>query len=113
MTREASGRVVLPDQKLDRVTVLKMWTTWAPKYLMKEKELGSLEAGKMADFVVFDKDFFTVPVPEIPKLRPLMTVLGGRVTHLEAELGKQLGMEPVGYQFPPNYDPWGRGGGGD
>ena len=35
-TRNTDGKIVLPDQKLDRVVVLKMWTTWAPSTCLKE-----------------------------------------------------------------------------
>jgi imidazolonepropionase-like amidohydrolase len=85
-----------------------MWTTWAPIYLIKEKEIGTLEVGKLADFTVLDKDFFTIPVPEILKIRPQMTVLGGKITALQAGFAGTLGMEPVGYQFPDGYYPWDR-----
>jgi predicted amidohydrolase YtcJ len=98
----------LPEQALDRVTVLKMWTTWAPHYFLKEKDMGTLEVGKMADFTVLDKDFFTIPVPEILKIRPQMTVVGGKIRALQSDFAKALGMEPVGYQFPEGYYPWDR-----
>jgi predicted amidohydrolase YtcJ len=107
ITRNVNGRLVLPDQKLDRVTVLKMWTTWAPRYMLKDNDLGTLEVGKLADFVVLDKDFFTVPVEEIPKLRPQMTVVGGTVRALQGDFARTIGMEPVGWQYPANYQPWG------
>lgn len=105
------GHIVLPDQKLDRVTALKMWTTWAPQYMMKE-DIGTLEVGKLADFTVLDKDYFTIPVEEFVTIRPQMTVVGGKVQYLLADFGKTMKMEPVGYQLPPGYQPWGRGGGG-
>ncbi len=49
--------------------------------LFKEQELGSLETGKMADFLVLDRDYLTVPESEIREIRPVMTVVGGRVVH--------------------------------
>jgi predicted amidohydrolase YtcJ len=106
--RDVFGKKVLPEQALDRVTVLKMWTTWAPHYFLKEKEMGTLEVGKLADFTVLDKDFFTIPVPEILKIRPQMTVVGGKIRALQSDFAKALGMEPVGYQFPEGYYPWDR-----
>jgi predicted amidohydrolase YtcJ len=106
ITREVNGRVVLPDQRLDRVVVLKLFTTWAPQYMLKEKDLGTLETGKMADFVVLDKDFFTIPVTDIPMIRPQMTVVGGVTRFLHADLAKKLGTEPVGFQFPADATPW-------
>ena len=109
--REVNGRVVLPDQKLDRVVVLKLFTTWASQYMLKEKEFGTLEIGKLADFVVLDKDFFTIPDTDIPTIRPQMTVVGGKTRYLNAELAKKWGSEPVGFQFPAGAFPWRAGRG--
>ena len=78
ITRVVNGRDLLPEQKLDRVTVLKMWTHWAAYYLMKEKDLGTLEVGKLADLVILDKDFFTIPTEQIPKIIPQMTMVDGK-----------------------------------
>ncbi|MBI4480954.1 MAG: amidohydrolase family protein [Acidobacteria bacterium] len=110
--REVNGRVVLPDQKLDRVVVMKLFTTWAPLYMLKEKVLGTLQIGKMADFVVLDKDFFTIPDTDIPTIRPQMTVVGGITRFVHPDLARTWGMQPVGYQFPAGAYPWRAGGGG-
>ena len=109
MTRKAErGDVIGPKQAIDRVSAIKMQTIWASFYVLKEKELGSLSPGKYADFVVFNKDFFTIPEQEIPTVFPLMTVLGGKTTLLRQELAKELGVPPVGYQvnwkFKPEFD---------
>ncbi|MBI4441760.1 MAG: amidohydrolase family protein [Acidobacteria bacterium] len=106
-----SGRVVNPQESLDRVTILKMWTRWAAEYIMKENDLGSLEVGKFADFAVLDRDFLQIPVEEFPEIYPLMTVVGGKAVYLDKSLATQLGMEPVGYQYPEGSRPW-RGGQG-
>ena len=99
ITRKNSrGESVAPEEAVDRVTLMKMMTTWASHYVMKEKELGSLEAGKFADFVVFNKDYFTVPEGEIPSVFPLMTVLGGKTIVLRKELADEWGTQPVGPQ---------------
>ena len=99
----------LPQEGLDRVTVAKMWTTWASEYVMKENDLGSLKVGKLADFTVLDKDYFTIPQNDIPKIRPQMTVIGGAIKHLDAGYAAKVGMQPVGYQFAPDYTPWDEG----
>ena len=70
---------MLPDQAIDRVTALKMTTTWASEYILAEDTLGTLEPGKYADFVVLEKDFFTVPVEEIPGMQVIMTGLSGEI----------------------------------
>ena len=52
-------------------------------YLMfKEKDLGSIEVGKLADMVVLDRDYLTVPVGEIRDIKPVMTIVGGRLVYL-------------------------------
>jgi hypothetical protein len=52
-------------------------------YLMfKEKDLGSIEVGKLADMVVLDRDYLTVPVDEIRDIEPVMTIVGGRLVYL-------------------------------
>jgi predicted amidohydrolase YtcJ len=50
-------------------------------FLFREAELGSLEPGKLADMVVLDRDYLTVPVDEIRDIAPVMTVMDGRVVY--------------------------------
>ncbi len=45
----------------------------------QEKNLGTLEVGKLADLVVLDRDYMTVPAAEIKRIEPTMTMVGGRV----------------------------------
>jgi predicted amidohydrolase YtcJ len=109
MTRDiGDGMKVNPEQALGREVVLKMWTKWASEYVMKENDLGSLEVGKLADYVVLDKDYLTVPISEIPSIKPQMTVVGGKPVFLDAEFAKKIGKEPVGWQYPEGYLPWGQ-----
>ena len=84
VTRELNGRVWVPEERIDRVTVLRGWTNEGSKYLLREDRLGSLEPGKLADFVVIDKDYFTIPESEIMNLKTLMTVIGGKVAYKSA-----------------------------
>ena len=79
--------VIAPEQAVDRNTALKMATSWAAYYLLKEKELGSLEPGKMADFIVLDRDYFTIPEQEIAKTKVLLTALGGKVVFASPDFG--------------------------
>jgi predicted amidohydrolase YtcJ len=46
-----------------------------------EKELGSLEPGKKADFVVLDRDIMTIPVHEISDTKVLATVVDGKILY--------------------------------
>ena len=100
ITRKNSrGEAVAPEEAVDRVTLMKMMTTWPSYYLMKEKELGSLQPGKFADFVVLNKDYFSVPEADIPSVFPLLTVLGGKTIVLRKELADEWGTQPVGPQI--------------
>jgi hypothetical protein len=77
---------------------MKMATTWASEYVLKERLIGSLEAGKLADYVVWNKDYFSVPEAELPTVYPLMTVLGGKTMMLREEYAREMGTTPVGLQ---------------
>ncbi|MCH8819446.1 MAG: amidohydrolase family protein, partial [Acidobacteria bacterium] len=57
---------------------------------------GSLEVGKLADFMVMDRDYFTIPVDDILKIRPLMTMVGGRMIVLQQSLASDFGTEAGG-----------------
>ena len=101
--RRADGMVVAPQEAVDRVTLLKMSTVWAARYLLREKEIGTLETGKLADFVVLNKDYFTIPEPDIPTAFPLMVVTGGKTIVLREEYAKELGAAPAGPQLRFQY----------
>ena len=94
--RAQDGEVYLPNQRLTRQEALKTATIWGAYYVLKEDELGSLERGKFADYLVLDKDYLTIPEEQISDIRVLMTALGGKVVHLVPSLGRELGMAPRG-----------------
>jgi predicted amidohydrolase YtcJ len=89
-------KVHCPKEKSDRILELKSMTTWAAYYTLAEKRLGSLERGKLADFVVLDRDYLTIPEVDIPNVRVLMTVVGGKTIHLVPSLASELKEAPVG-----------------
>jgi len=47
---------------------------------------------------VMDRDYLTVPLDEIPKLRVLMTMVGGKIAHLVPSLAREWGLQPAGAQ---------------
>jgi hypothetical protein len=63
---------------LTREETLKGMTIWAAKAAFEENEKGSLETGKMADFIVMDQDIMEVPDSELSDVEVLKTFLGGR-----------------------------------
>ncbi|MCH6570637.1 MAG: amidohydrolase family protein [Acidobacteria bacterium] len=96
ITRKFDGQVWQPEERIDRVHALKMWTSWAAEYVTKPDELGTLEVGKFADLLVTDRDYLTVPIDDILKIRPLMTMVGGKVVVLQESLARDFGVEAVG-----------------
>jgi hypothetical protein len=72
----------LPDQRVSRQEALRFFTLDAAYAAFQEKELGSLESGKLADFVVLDRDIMTVPVRELLQTRVLRTVIGGETVFM-------------------------------
>lgn len=67
------------EEAVTRAEALKMLTL-APAYaVFRDKELGTLEAGKKADLTAFDKDFMTVEPKEILTAQPVLTVVDGKV----------------------------------
>jgi predicted amidohydrolase YtcJ len=93
------GKVVAKQEAIDRVTLMKLMTVWSSQYVIKEKQLGSLTPGKFADFVVFNKDYFSVPEKDLPTVYPVMTVLGGKTIALRDEFAKEIKEQPVGPQL--------------
>ena len=71
----------LPGERLTREEALRGFTLDAAWSLFLEKEVGSLEAGKRADLVVFARDPMTIPEAEIPKAEIDFTVVDGQVVH--------------------------------
>jgi predicted amidohydrolase YtcJ len=102
ITREFDGKVWQPEERIDRVHAMKMWTRWAAEYVRHPDQLGSLEEGKWSDLLVIDRDYFTIPVDDILKIRPLMTMVGGKIEALNTSLASEWGVEPVGHQY--NFD---------
>jgi predicted amidohydrolase YtcJ len=47
----------------------------------EEKDKGSIEVGKLADFTVFSRDIMTVPEEEILATRVVHTIVGGKVLY--------------------------------
>lgn len=70
-----------PNEAVDRATALKMFTLWPAYASFREKELGTIEVGKRADFTAFDIDLMTVPAADIPKGRAVLTVVDGQVVY--------------------------------
>jgi hypothetical protein len=54
-------------------------------FVFQESNLGSIAPGKYADLVVLDRDYLAVPADEIKDIRPVMTLVGGKVAYSRQE----------------------------
>lgn len=73
------GNVLNPEQRISRFEALKLWT-WNNAYIsFGEKQVGSIEPGKLADMTVISKDFTTCPENDIKEIEALKTIVGGKV----------------------------------
>ncbi|MDR6624285.1 amidohydrolase [Caulobacter segnis] len=67
------------EEAVTRAEALRMLTL-APAYAaFREKELGTLEAGKKADLTAFDKDLMTIEPKAILTAQPVLTIVDGKV----------------------------------
>jgi predicted amidohydrolase YtcJ len=71
----------MPEERLSPEQTLKSFTWNAAYAAHAEKDLGSLEVGKLADMVLLDKNVMTVAPPEILSTRVLFTVIGGEIVY--------------------------------
>ena len=69
------------NEAITREEVLKSYTIWAAYGAFEEDLIGSLEAGKLADFVVIDRNIMTCPADDMKDTQALMTVSGGEVVY--------------------------------
>jgi predicted amidohydrolase YtcJ len=75
------GGVLEPSEALTREQALRLYTINNAYLHHEEKEKGSLEAGKLADFIIIDRDYLTCPVDEVRDMKVLATVVGGTLVY--------------------------------
>lgn len=80
ITRRPLGQGEVQDasQRITRADALRMMTYNNAYMMWKEHKAGSIEAGKLADFLVLSADFMTVPEDQIRDILPVATYVGGR-----------------------------------
>ena len=74
------GKQVLK-QTITREEALIAHTRSNAPFLFQEGNLGSLAPGKYADLLVLDRDYLTVPVDEIKDIKPILTMVGGKIVY--------------------------------
>ncbi|HEX7165179.1 MAG TPA: amidohydrolase family protein [Trebonia sp.] len=69
------------DETLTREEALIAHTRSNAYLMFRENDLGSVRPGMLADLLVLDRDYLTVPAAEISDITPVATMVGGRVVH--------------------------------
>ena len=107
-----------PQECMTREEALRARTMGGAYVMFAEDILGSIEAGKLADFVVIDRDYMTCPAEDIWRIKVLMTVVGGEVVYtamavdIDIKPGsypnsinlKSRGVEPVAVLTTDDFD---------
>jgi len=78
--RMVGGTKVLR-QTISREDALIAHTRKNSYLVFQEDNLGSIQPGKLADLVVLDQDYLTVPAEDIKHIKPVLTMVGGRIVY--------------------------------
>ncbi|AMR67453.1 amidohydrolase [Aquipseudomonas alcaligenes] len=87
-----SGQVLGPEHRTTPLVALKAHTLWSAYQHFEEKEKGSLEVGKLADFVVLDANPLTVEPLKIADIKVLETIKEGKSVYRRDKAVAQAGV---------------------
>ena len=85
LRKTGSGQDLGASEAITAEQALALYTREAAYFSFEENERGTLEEGKLADFVVLDKDPLTVPPEKLPECRVKMTVVGGKIVYDDSQ----------------------------
>jgi len=71
------GQLIAPQEAVSRLEALRAYTVAGTRLTREEALKGTIEAGKLADLAVLDRDFFRIPKDQIKDVQVDMTVVGG------------------------------------
>ena len=79
--KSSSGQVVGPEETIDVMDTIRVYT-WNGAYLSKEEDkVGSIEPGKLADMIVLDRDILTIDPDDLLNVQVLTTIVDGKIVY--------------------------------
>jgi len=81
VTGKMAGGMKVIKQTVSREDALIAHTRKNAFFVFQENSLGSIQPGKLADLLVLDRDYLTIPADEIKNIKPVMTMVGGRIVY--------------------------------
>jgi predicted amidohydrolase YtcJ len=79
--KNPEGKVYGKDQAITREEALRLYTVSAANFSFEENIKGSIEPGKLADAVILSDDLLTVPEEKIKDIKPVTTIVAGKVVY--------------------------------
>lgn len=80
-----TGEVLTPEHRIDLETAIRAYTSEGAEATFSEDLVGTIEVGKRADFVIVDRDPFTIPASELSEVQVEGTWLEGEAVFQGAE----------------------------
>jgi predicted amidohydrolase YtcJ len=102
--RTRSGDILGADERLSVNDALKSLTIWGAYQHFEEATKGSLEVGKVADFVVLSGDPFAVSIEDLDELTIVETIKGGKSIYTAGEKPKKVGADTLPELPPMQWD---------
>ena len=84
--KDAAGNLINDGNQISREEVLRLYTA-ENGWFLHDDRLGSIERGNLADLVVLNEDYFSVPEEAIKDVRSVLTVVDGDVVHDDGVVG--------------------------
>jgi predicted amidohydrolase YtcJ len=81
VTGKMAGGAKVLRQTISREDALIAHTRKNAYLVFQENNLGSIQPGKLADLLVLDRDYLTIPADQIGNIKPVLTMVGGRIVY--------------------------------